>query len=219
MITQPNPKSDPVSDDLLVNAAAILSDVFIAPPSESMIAANAQPAALETLRQIGAALGAQAVADQLFEILSGSPSDRLAIELQRSYTRLFEGVFPRETASPYESHWRAPGGQAVAAMNEALRALDIRVNAQCREPIDHISIQLSTFAAALLNGRRDIATEIADNLSVWVPAFSAAIVQRDQTAFYANQAALLNAFVTAARVHSHSHSTSPTMPQREGEDA
>ncbi|WP_372575151.1 TorD/DmsD family molecular chaperone [Ruegeria jejuensis] len=210
-----------MSDELMIQAAAMLSEVFIAPPGEALITAKAKPAAREDLRNLGLALLASPAADQLCKILTDTPSEQLTADLQRSYTRLFEGVFPRETVSPYESHWQASGESAVRSMNAALRALDIRVSEKCAEPVDHISIQLSTYAAALLDGRRDIAADVARNLSVWVPAFFTAVISRDQSQFYAQHAELLSAFVTAAREYSPDSTilTSPKIQQREGEDA
>lgn len=185
----------------LIPAADWLGSVFAAPPDAELVEAYVDPAGRKTLAQMGERLNARKTLRALEQALTREASAPLAVTLQRRYTALFEGVFRHRAVLPYESAWQPGtdgtvlGGTPVTDMEATLRALDLHVSGECREPADHLAIELAALAMALRDGQDTIAREMTCRLQRWVPAFCAALSCQDTDGFYAAAGDLLLALI------------------------
>lgn len=200
----------------LVAAAEWLSGIFMAPMSSQQVEAAGTEPGLQALRWMGSQLEATTAVGVLCGIFEQDDAEATAVSLQRRYTALFEGIFRHRAVLPYESAWRgqgpALGGEAVTEMQALLRRLDLHVSHDCREPADHLAIELAALSAALRGDKHRIAAELVQRLQGWVPAFIEALRRQDPDGFYAAAGELLLAASEAA-------STASENDQRQGEFA
>lgn len=193
---------DTVTDvSALMTTADWLGGVFAAPPDAALIEAYADPAGRAALAQMGEQLSAREAAQAIDQALTREAPTPLAVTLQRRYTALFEGIFPPGAVLPYESAWQSGtdgtvlGGTPVAEMETTLRDLDLQVSGECREPADHLAIELAALAMALRDGQKRIAQALIRRLQGWVPTFCAALSRQDAGGFYAAAGDLLLALI------------------------
>lgn len=147
---------------------------------------------------LGQALDREATVDLLLGAVDHGTVEEIETRLSRDYVRLFEGVAGPKSISLYESSYcgEGPGlfNRPFVEMQDVLRMLDIRVDGTCREPPDHLAIELAAFAKALRLGRPDVADELAVRLRGWVPSVAAAVAPHG--GFYLHLFALLDAFLS-----------------------
>ena len=89
-------------------------------------------------------LDQQLAAEAICLELAGGPCRTDVRRAQRRHAALFGGIFRQQGAPPYASVWDGTGrlfGPAVERM-QALRELDVHLAPDCKEPADHVAIEL-----------------------------------------------------------------------------
>lgn len=183
-----------------------LAALFCAPPVRADIAQWGSEAGVALLEAIATELDcAPAIARMRAALSASVPSVTLALDLSAAYTRLFaDPTDPAGAVSPYESHYTGNGRLFDAATSEMatmLRGCGLSVEDDCREPPDHISIELALLAALLRMGDAGGADRVLARLGRWVPAFIAGCRDRDPDGFYGGAASVLDALLRRVNLH------------------
>ncbi|MDR3535690.1 MAG: molecular chaperone TorD family protein [Acetobacteraceae bacterium] len=168
-----------------------LARLFIAPPDAKL---------LQSCRDgVGARLLADCAADPRFApgttCLMGALRANCIEALSNAWTLLFSGAGGPANVPPYASAY-AEGrlyGAAAARMQAELSRLDLAVAGDCREPPDHVAIQLTILAELLWREPPETAEAFRRTELAWLPAFCGSCATRDSTGFYAGAALLLAA--------------------------
>ena len=81
------------------------------------------------------------------------PADDIARGLERTFTALFLGAGGPESLPPYESAHVSHSGllfqEATGEMQQLLSRLGMSVERRCKEPPDHLAIEVATLAQLL----------------------------------------------------------------------
>ena len=144
--------SPPVAADL-ADVLDWLAAQFIRAPQREQVHAARSVVGQMLLREMGEVLGNETLMARLGQHLSEGTEEEVTVALQRRYTALFEGVFPRRCALPYASAWQGSGrlyDAPVARMQKLLQTLGMELAQTCHEPPDHLAVQLAALAQALL---------------------------------------------------------------------
>ncbi|QUS40086.1 cytoplasmic chaperone TorD family protein [Tardiphaga alba] len=187
-----------------VDASALLADWFahrLLAPMQACDVKQLQTAeGRHFVRSLGDALDCEAAAHALLAAAGDAPAVA-EVRLSRDYLLLFEGINGPKSISLYESSHCGNGvglfGAPFVEMQEILRALDIRLDDPCREPPDHLAIELAALAKALRLGKRDIADGLVTRLCRWTPSIGGAVTTSPHCGFYRHLFALLDAFLVA----------------------
>ena len=100
--------SPPVAADL-ADVLDWLAAQFIRAPQREQVHAARSVVGQMLLREMGEVLGNETLMARLGQHLSEGTEEEVTVALQRRYTALFEGVFPRRCALPYASAWQGSG--------------------------------------------------------------------------------------------------------------
>ena len=147
------------------------------------------------LREMGEVLGNETLMARLGQHLSEGTEEEVTVALQRRYTALFEGVFPRRCALPYASAWQGSGrlyDAPVARMQKLLQVLDMELAQTCHEPPDHLAVQLAALAQALRQARWPTVQALLVEMD-WVAPFCRAMARLDGEGYYGVMAEVLSA--------------------------
>ena len=134
------------------------------------------------------------------------PADDIARGLERTFTALFLGAGGPDSLPPYESAHVSHSGllfqEATGEMQQLLSRLGMSVERRCKEPPDHLAIEVATLAQLLrLRAKSDssaldgTAAAFVRRLFAWVSTFSQRCTALDPTGFYAGASMLLLAFL------------------------
>jgi TorA-specific chaperone len=196
-----------------------LAALFMMPPAVETIAACRSADGDLLLVAMGHELGSTAGIERMRIALSsgGSVADS-SRQLSRAYMLLFEGPGGPATVALCESAYEAAHGrlfqQPTEDVESLLRDLDLAVASGCREPADHVSIQLSLLARLLRSGDGQRLGTLRERLLAWTPRFAAACNQVDPTGFYSGAAMVLQQLLKTASIH-----RSDFLPRPELEEA
>ena len=189
---------------VLAFVAEWLAQQFLTAPDVERLEAMGTMQGQAALQWIGDTLGEPAAAQAMcLELASGSTTD-MSVVLQRRHAALFEGIFRQRNVPPYASAWDGTGrlfGPAVERMQHLLRDLDVRVASDCKEPADHIALQLVALAEALRQDRVQSIQALLAEMQSWTGGFTAALIRAEANGFYANAAQLLNALLKEIALH------------------
>ena len=138
------------------------------------------------LREMGEVVGNETLMARLGQHLSEGTEEEVTVALQRRYTALFEGVFPRRCALPYASAWQGSGrlyDAPVARMQKLLQVLDMELAQTCHEPPDHLAVQLAALAQALRQARWPTVQALLVEMD-WMAPFCRAMARLDGEGYY-----------------------------------
>jgi putative dimethyl sulfoxide reductase chaperone len=147
------------------------------------------------------------------EYLSGD-RDRIGLDLEREYTRLFINSYPRVPAPPYGSVYMERGrsvyGKTTADVICFYRSAGVEPSLEQQELPDHVSMELEFLG--ILSGKESRAESRATGLSgnsrreflsrfvlPWVPQFCGQIVANTGSPFYKGLAKLTVDFLDVER--------------------
>lgn len=179
-----------------------LAGTLAMPPSMTDIEKMRSPAGLALLDAIDAEFGCHDAVARIRALLDTSRSAQtVSLDIAVSYTRLFEGVAGGSTVSLYESAYAGEMGasrprryrlfgHAVEEMGELLQRFSLSIGRSC-EPPDHVSIELSLYAALLRRGDHEGGRLVLDRLHRWLPSCLAACRRHDPLGFYGAVAQML----------------------------
>ncbi|ACR30662.1 TorD/DmsD family molecular chaperone [Burkholderia glumae] len=161
------------------------------------------------LLDLGSALGRPAAAEALSRFLREPSAEHAAARMGHRFVRLFEGVAGPDVIPLYESAHTGDGSSLYRApfveMQAILRELDVAVADTCREPPDHLGLELAALAEALAQQKPALADQLAARLRGWVPNIARALAARHDTGPYSELVTLLDAFLSylppAATMH------------------
>lgn len=175
-----------------------LAQQFLAAPDAERLEAMRSMQGQVALHWIGDILDQQLAAEAICLDLAGAAAADVSVDLQRRHTALFEGIFRQRGAPPYASVWDGTGrlfGPAVERMQILLRDLDVHLAPDCKEPADHVAIELMALAEALRQGRPQIIEALLAEMRSWLGHFTAALISADGNGFYGNAGRLLAALL------------------------
>lgn len=161
--------------------------------------ANRTAEMLNFIDQLGDELGTQHAARTITAFLSGHGPEQIVRQLGHLHVLLFEGIAGPEAISLCESSYAGEGECRVLApfqeMRAMLRDLDVSVDVRCREPADHLAIELAALAEAMRQGKPALVAPMILRLSRWVPAVAEAVSRAGLSPVHTAMFALLDAFV------------------------
>lgn len=182
----------------LAFVAEWLAQQFLTAPDVERLEAMGTVQGQAAVQWIGDMLDQRAAAQAIcLELTGGVPAD-VSVILQRSHAALFEGIFRQSGVPPYASVWDGTGrlfGPAVERMHHILRDLDVRVASDCKEPADHIALQLVALAEALRQDRTRSIQALLAEMQSWTGRFTAALISAEGNGFYGHAAQLLTALL------------------------
>lgn len=183
-------------------AAADLADVldwlaaqFIRSPQRKQVHAARSVVGQMLLREMGEVLGNEALMARLGQHLSEGTEEEVTVALQRRYTALFEGMFPRRCAFPYASAWQGSGrlyDAPVTRMQNLLQTLGQELAQDNHEPPDHLAVQLAALAQALRQECWATVQALLVEMD-WVAPFCRAMARLDGEGYYGVMAEVLPA--------------------------
>ncbi|GGF68845.1 DMSO-membrane protein [Azorhizobium oxalatiphilum] len=178
------------------------SGLLLAPLDAAGIERHRRLQARAFVHTLGVELDCGSAAAALTEALGSGTPEQAEARIAHQYVLLFEGVSGPKSISLYESSYcgEGPGlfNAPFVAMQETLRALDIRVDGPCREPPDHLAVELAALARALLLDRPDEAAGLLGRLRGWAPSVATAVARSPHGGVYAPLFVLLDAFLVSA---------------------
>lgn len=177
--------SPPVAADL-ADVLDWLAAQFIRAPQREQVHAARSVVGQMLLREMGDVLGNETLMARLGRHLSEGTEEEVTEALQRRYTALFEGVFPRRCALPYASAWQGSGrlyDAPVARMQKLLQVLDMELAQTCHEPPDHLAVQLAALAQALRQARWPTVQALLVEMD-WMAPFCRAMARLDGEGYY-----------------------------------
>jgi TorA-specific chaperone len=162
--------------------------------------ANRTSEMLAFIAELGDELGAQPAARAIIGFLSGHAPEQIERRLGHLHVLLFDGVSGPRAVSLCESSYVGEGGRLFQApfveMLSVLRELDVSVAAACREPADHLAIEMAALAEAMRQDNPALTTQMVRRLLRWVPAVTETVSHAGISQFHAALFVLLDAFVT-----------------------
>ncbi|TAI61923.1 molecular chaperone TorD family protein [Bradyrhizobium sp. Leo170] len=188
--------------DLLGQAmvADWFSRLILRPLDKEAVLANRFEDMLEFIADLGDELGMEAAAQAIMAFLREHAPEEIEKRLGHVYVVLFEGISGPEAVSLYERSYagetRRQFQTPLVEILSVLRELDASVGAECREPPDHLAIELGILAEALRQGNHALSRHMARRLSRWVPAVKHAVSRTTRSEFYGAVFALIDAFVS-----------------------
>jgi TorA-specific chaperone len=176
------------------------SRLILRPLDAEAVSANRFEDVLEFIADLGDELGMEAAAQTIMAFLRENAPDEIERRLGHVYVVLFEGVSGPEAVSLYERSYADETRRQLQAplveMLSVFRKLDASVGAECREPPDHLAVELAILAEALRQGNHTLGRHMARRLSRWLPAVKGAASRATCSEFYGAVFALIDAFVS-----------------------
>lgn len=175
---------------LIVQAAVIdwFSRLFIAPLDVKILQSYRTPSFTDFLTDLGEILGTETLISTIIKILHQQPIPDLEQTLSHHYILFFDGCSGPNTIPLCESFYGHNHShlfqKPCIEMDEILKALDVSIINTCKEPADHLALELAALAEAL--GQQNILfiKKIYTRLSGWVPQINTAIHHITKTSFY-----------------------------------
>lgn len=190
---------------------AILADFFakllIRPLEEDVLETYRTKEISKFLADLGEELQCFDVMRSLLAQLNEGDVSSVQRHLAWMYTMLFEGVSGPRNISLYESGYYEGGTrlfqQPFIEMQAILKKLDVSVEQSCKEPADHISLELAAFAEAIRQDEKDEIASLHQRLMGWVPKLATDVGDAIFGSFYHNVLFLLDAYLTSFPVQSN----------------
>jgi TorA specific chaperone len=189
-------------DDPTAFIAAWLAGIFIAPLPVDVIAQYCSAEGAFLLSAVGDEVGCRQGIDRMWRALAtgGSPAS-IERTFSIAYMELFEGAAGPATVPLYESAYSGRGNrlfqQATGDMELLLERCDVSVIKDCREPPDHLSIELALLSAVLRENSMQYVAMLRDRLLSWVPEFAVRCNESDEFGFYSGAAMVIYKLLTA----------------------
>lgn len=181
------------------------SRFFIAPPLCQFIEGCQTTHFYEFLKIFGASLKAQELTNIIARTIKRHSSEELERLLNQQYVALFDGPKGLYTVYPYESYYCDVHGrlfqQPYIEMLSLMEVLDVSVMSSCKEPPDHLAIELATLAEALRQENITSISLMKQRLIKWVPKMNEILQQIGSLTFYAPLLELLIIYLSSLDLH------------------
>lgn len=186
-----------IARECLVQATIVdwFSQLFIAPANIETLKEYQSDRVMEFLADLGEALGAVDLTKAIADIFRNRSIDDLEHSLSLQYIGLFDGAGGLNSTPPYESYYSNENGrlfqEPYIEMMEILSALDVSIASSCKEPADHLALELAALSEALRQRNPEYVDQMIERLSKWVPQMNASIQQLAGAGLYAKLLELL----------------------------
>lgn len=178
-----------------------LSGLFIGPLERPAVEILRHGAEADFLADLARDLDCARAGHLMQAALRAGSADEVQRTLSIGFTRLFEGIHGIQSAPPYESAYTGTSGRLfqhpVKEMDAILARLGVSVAASCREPADHLSIELAALSSALERNDTAMVEMIRGRLLAWTPDFVGRLGRLAPESFYSAAATLVPAFLSS----------------------
>ena len=175
--------------------------LFIAPPSIELLEECQSHSVMTFLGEFGKELGATELTKMIADLFRSHAPEVLNHQLSQQYISLFDGASGPLSVPPYESYYRDENGRLFQApyveMLDVLQKLDVSVSASCKEPADHISLELAALAEAFRQHELKVIADVTSRLFLWLPEMSAALGKVAGHSLYARLVDLLIIYLSS----------------------
>jgi len=174
---------------------------FIAPADYQLISGCQSNAIYVFLDDLGDTLALNNLSTLIIELFRNHAADEVERLLHQQYVALFDGMSGPKAVPPYESYYFDPHGRLCQTpyidLLNIMSELDVSVIADCKEPADHLALQLAAFAEALRQQNAMHIEGLHKRLLNWVPHMHTAVQQSANTTFYARLLELLVSYLSS----------------------
>ncbi|OUI77876.1 hypothetical protein HK18_00505 [Commensalibacter intestini] len=176
--------------EAFVHAAIIdwFSRLFIAPLDIKTLKEYRTPAFTEFLTDLGETLNEPNLTTQIINTFNATPNKEIEPQLAHQYVSLFDGISGPNAVPPYESFYMNDHGRLFQEphieMTHTLSKLDVSIVHSCKEPADHLALELAALAEALRQQNLIFIDALSLRLSQWIPQMNTAINRVAKNSFY-----------------------------------
>lgn len=176
--------------EAFVHAAIIdwFSRLFIAPLDIKTLKEYQTPAFTEFLTELGETLKEPNLTTQIIKTFNATPNKETERQLSHQYVSLFDGFAGPNTIPPYESFYMNSQGRLFQEphieMTHILSELDVSIVHSCKEPADHLALELAALAEALRQQNFIFIETLSLRLSQWIPQMNTTINRVANNSFY-----------------------------------
>lgn len=177
--------------EVFVHAAIIdwFSRLFIAPLDIKTLKEYQTPEFTEFLTDLGETLNEPNLTTQIINTFNTAPNKEIEPQLAHQYVSLFDGISGPNTVPPYESFYMNDQGRLFQEphieMTHILSELDVSIVHSCKEPADHLALELAALAEALRQQNFTFIEALSLRLSQWTPQMHTTINRIAKNSFYA----------------------------------
>jgi TorA-specific chaperone len=186
--------------------ASWLAGVFIAPQTIDAVTGYCSAEGAFLLHAVGEEVGCKKGIDRMWQAVStGASPASIERRLAIVYMELFEGAAGPATVPLYESAYGGNGRlfqQATGEMESLLGRCDLSIVNDCREPPDHLSIELALLSSVLREGSQQYVAMLRDRLLAWIPEFAVRCNDADESGFYGGAAMVIYRLLTMSAMRS-----------------
>lgn len=192
-----------IARECLVQAAVVdwFSQFFIAPPDHKLLEECQSDRVKDFLASFGETLEAVDLTTLIADYFRNQSIEDLDQVLSHQYFGLFDGAAGPNAVPPYESYYKNANGrlyqQPYVEMMEILKELDVSVAASCKEPADHLALELAALAEALRQRRSKEIDQLATRLLDWVPKMLESISMVAMSSLYTKLIELLVIYLSS----------------------
>ena len=177
------------------------AQLFIAPPGIETLEKCRSLPVMTFLGEFGEELQAVELTTMIADFFRNHSVEELNHLLSQQYISLFDGAFGPLSVPPYESYYRDENGRLFQApyveMLDVLTKLDVSVKSSCKEPADHIALELAALAEAFRQHDTDAIADMIARLALWLPEMNAALSKVASHSLYAHLVELLIIYLSS----------------------
>lgn len=192
-----------IAQECLVQAAVVdwFSQLFIAPPDRKLLEDCRSERVLDFLTSFGESLDAVDLTTLIADYFRNQAIEDLDQVLSHQYFELFDGAAGPNAVPPYESYYEDANGrlfqQPYVNMMEILKELDVSVTNSCKEPADHLALELAALAEALRQRKSATIDQLLQRLLGWISQLSDSVNVVAKATLYANLLELLIIYLSS----------------------
>ena len=194
---QPNSREDQAQATIIDWFARL----FIAPPKIELLEECRSLPVMTFLDEFGEELKATELTTMIADYFRNHSLEELNHSISQQYISLFDGALGPLSVPPYESYYRDENGRLFQApyveMLDVLTRLDVSVAASCKEPADHIALELAALAEAFRQHDQEAIRNMTSRLALWLPEMNAALGKVASHSLYAHLVELLIIYLSS----------------------
>ena len=194
---QPNSREDQAQATIIDWFARL----FIAPPKIELLEECRSLPVMTFLEEFGEELKATELTTMIADYFRNHSPEELNHLISQQYISLFDGAFGPLSVPPYESYYRDENGRLFQTpyveMLDVLTRLDVSVGPSCKEPADHIALELAALAEAFRQHDQDAILNMTSRLALWLPEMHTALGKVASHSLYAHLVELLIIYLSS----------------------
>lgn len=191
----------PQEDHALATIIDWFSQLLIAPPSVEILTECRSHPIMMFLEEFGEELDAGEQTRMIADVFRNHSTEELYNLLSQQYISLFDGASGPLSVPPYESYYRDENGRLFQTpyveMLDVLTKLDVSVKTSCKEPADHVALELAALAEAFRQHDCNAITGLTSRLLRWLPEMNAKLGKVAGHSFYTHLVDLLIIYLSS----------------------